>query len=155
MLDLKIGNDSAGSGRIRCDRLKISPTNSIKLKIKLVDNRLVEQANWLCSTNGHRSKLFSSDRIKNGISFLSTWKLQIELWTRIQLMRTETQRQPNICELTDKPFLLRTLSMYFLARFAESAFSPKCRYSSSVVGIQNGSMSMIYGKREESFSFEF
>ena len=37
---------------------------------------------------------------------------------------------------TYKPFLRLTLFIYFIAWFSESAFSPKCKYSSSVVGTQ-------------------
>ena len=51
-----------------------------------------------------------------------------------------------ICSSTFKPFLLRTLFTYFLAIFSESAFSPKCIYSSSVVGTQNGSTSITYNR---------
>lgn len=38
--------------------------------------------------------------------------------------------------------------MYLRAWFSESAFSPKCKYSSSVVGTQNGSLEIICRKRE-------
>lgn len=37
---------------------------------------------------------------------------------------------------TKRPFLFRTLSMYFLATFSRSAFSPRSSNSSSVVGTQ-------------------
>lgn len=39
---------------------------------------------------------------------------------------------------TNKPFLLLTISIYFLATLALSAFSPKSSNSSSVVGTQKG-----------------
>ena len=48
---------------------------------------------------------------------------------------------------TYSPFLRLTLFMYFRAWFSESAFSPKCVYSSSVVGTQNGSISTTYDKK--------
>src|SRR6218665_909250 len=47
-----------------------------------------------------------------------------------------------IFSLTLSPLRLRTAFMCLRATFSESAFSPKCRYSSSVVGTQNGSISI-------------
>lgn len=44
---------------------------------------------------------------------------------------------------TWRPFRFRTAFMYFRAWLSESAFSPKCKYSSSVVGTQKGSLGMI------------
>lgn len=49
---------------------------------------------------------------------------------------------------TCKPLRRRTESMQSLARFAESALSPKCKYSSSVDGIQYGSMSTICNEKK-------
>lgn len=43
---------------------------------------------------------------------------------------------------TIRPLRRRTWSMYLRARFSLSAFSPQCRYSSSVLGDQNGSTSI-------------
>jgi len=47
-----------------------------------------------------------------------------------------------IFSLTWRPLRRRTAFMCFLATFSLSAFSPKCKYSSSVVGTQNGSISI-------------
>ena len=41
---------------------------------------------------------------------------------------------------TGRPFLFRTVFIYLLAIFSESAFSPKCSNSSSVEGTQKGSL---------------
>lgn len=50
---------------------------------------------------------------------------------------------------TDRPFRLRTAFRYFRAWFSESAFSPKCRYSSSVVGTQKGSLGMTLQEKRQ------
>ena len=53
---------------------------------------------------------------------------------------------------TWSPFLLRTPFMYFRALFCVSDFSPKSAYSSSVVGTQNGSISMTWINKVVSIS---
>lgn len=57
------------------------------------------------------------------------------------------------CESTGRPFLRLTASMYILARFPLSAFSPKCRYSSSVEGTQKGSCSITWNVIRERENF--
>lgn len=49
---------------------------------------------------------------------------------------------------TYSPFRFRTAFMYFRAWFSESAFSPKCKYSSSVVGTQKGSLGMTLWEKK-------
>jgi len=58
-----------------------------------------------------------------------------------------------IFSLTWRPLRRRTAFMCFRATFSLSAFSPKCKYSSSVVGTQNGSISITYNEYGSSFKW--
>lgn len=57
------------------------------------------------------------------------------------------------CSSTNNPFRFLTESIYNFARFCESDLSPKCKYSSSVDGIQCGSISIVWQKNKANHIF--